>query len=226
MSDDWGDEGIEAEPFDVDDEPNEERKRGRVFGLDVAELVDGMARQAIARTLQNAVRDVVNEIVDAEVAEQLDPSVVEELQAQAGAAARRSVGAALDELDEEPADEEPELYFGSVDEFIRGYLLPNYRRRVDGQRVVWAAEWWRYAEAVARLDALWRAWEHLRQDAQTGMSVWFRDHAEHHMSILLSAEGPFAAAGEGKDRENTNEKGQPLPYIAPPAGLFPDVREI
>lgn len=227
MSDNWGDDdGIEAEPFDVDEEPTAEREPGRMFGLDVAEVVDSMARPAIARTLQKAVRDVVNEVVEAEVAEQLDPSVIEELQAQAATAARRSVGAALDELDEEPANEEPELYFGSVDEFVRGFLLPNYKRRVDGQRVMWAAEWWKYAEAVARLDALWRAWEHLRQDAQTGMSVWFRDHAEHHMSILLSTDGPFAAAGEGEDRENTNEKGEPLPYAPPPEGLFPDVREV
>ncbi len=230
MSDNWGDDdGIEAEPFDVDDEPTaerEDREPGRMFGLDVAEVVESMARPAIARTLQRAVRDVVNEVVDAEVTEQLDPSVIEELQAQAATAARRAVGAALDELDEEPANEEPELYFGSVDEFVRGFLLPNYKRRVDGQRVVWAAEWWKYAEAVARLDALWRAWEHLRQDAQTGMSVWFRDHAEHHMSILLSTDGPFAAAGEGKNSENVNDKGEPLPYIAPPEGLFPDVREV
>lgn len=225
MSDDWRDDGIEAEPFDVDDQERDDREPGRVFGLDVAEVVDAMARPAIARVLQKAVRDVVNEVVDAEVKAQLDPTVVEELQLQAATAARRSVAAALNALDQEPADEEPELYFGSVDEFVRGYLLPNYRRRVDGQRVLWAAEWWRYAEAVARLDALWRAWEHLRQDAQTGMSVWFRDHAEHHMSVLLSPDGPFAAAGEGTDRENTNEKGEPLPYIAPPEGLFPDVRE-
>ncbi|MBM3714197.1 MAG: DUF4913 domain-containing protein [Actinobacteria bacterium] len=226
MSDNWGDDGIEAEPFDVDDEPIEEREPGRMFGLDVVEVVDGMTRPAIARALQKVVRDVASEVVEAEVAEQLDPSVVEELQLQAATAARRSVAAALDELDDEPADEEPELYFGSVDEFVRGFLLPNYKRRVDGQRVLWAAEWWKYAEAVARLDALWRAWEYLRQDARTGMSVWFRDHAEHHMSILLSPDGPFVAAGEGKDQENTNEKGEPLPYIAPPDGLFPDVREV
>ncbi|WP_295787926.1 DUF4913 domain-containing protein [uncultured Microbacterium sp.] len=225
MSDDWREDGINAVPLDIHDQGREGREPGRVFGVDVADIVDAMVRPAIARALQNAVRDVANEVVEAEVAEQLDPSVLEELQLQAATAAQRSVAADLDELEKAPVDEEPELYFGSVDEFVRGYLLPNYRRRVDGQRVVWAADWWSYAEAVARLDALWRAWEHLRLDAQTGMSVWFRDHAEHHMSILLSPDGPFAAAGEGKDRENTNEKGEPLPYISPPEGLFSDVRE-
>ena len=128
---------------------------------------------------------------------------------------------------EEPADEEPALYYGSVDEFVREYLVKNYRRRVDGERSVWAADWWNYPEAVIRLDALWRAWEHLRLDPTTGMSVWFRDHAEHHMSVLLDPHGPFAAAGAGDGRVNTNDdqKGAELPYTAPPDGLYPDLRE-
>jgi len=87
---------------------------------------------------------------------------------------------------------------------------------------VWAAEWWRYAEAVSRLDSLWRAWEHLRLDASTGMSVWWRDHADHHMPILLDPDGPFAGA-EGE--LNSSKRGEPLPYAPPPEGLFPDVRE-
>lgn len=218
--------GIEAEPFDVDDADQEfdDREPGRLFGLDVAQLAESVAGPMILRALQKEVSSVVGDAVDAEVAEQLDPTVVEELQAQAATAARRAVTAALAQLDEGEPEEEPTLYFGSVDEFVRGYLLPNYRRRVDGQRVVWAAEWWKYAEAVARLDALWRAWEHLRLDPQTGMSVWFRDHAEHHMNVLLDPSGPFAAAGEGEKRANTNQKGEQLPYVAPPEGLFPDVR--
>jgi hypothetical protein len=32
----------------------------------------------------------------------------------------------------------------------------------------WAASWWEYPEALARIDALWRAWEHLRLDGATG----------------------------------------------------------
>ena len=59
------------------------------------------------------------------------------------------------------------------------------------------------------------------------MSVWFRDHAEHHMSVLLDPHGPFAAAGAGDGRVNTNDdqKGAELPYTAPPDGLYPDLRE-
>nr|WP_205800279.1 DUF4913 domain-containing protein [Microbacterium paludicola] len=120
---------------------------------------------------------------------------------------------------------QPTLYYGSVDEFVREYLVKNYRRRVDGQRTVWAADWWNYPEATIRLDALWRAWEHLRLAPTTGMSVWFRDHADHHMSVLLDPSGPFAAADEGRNRENVNEKGGELPYAPPPEGLYPDLRK-
>lgn len=228
----WGNEdvqdgdGIEAEPFDVD-EPDEfeEREPGRLFGVDISELARSLAGDAVKRALHGAVQKAVDVAIADAVTEALDPTVVEELQGQAATAARREVEAAIAQLDEDE-EEEPALYFGSVDEFVRGYLLPNYRRRVDGQRVVWAAEWWKYAEAVARLDALWRAWEHLRLDPQTGMSVWFRDHAEFHMGVLLDPSGPFAGAGEGEGRVNTNQKGEQLPYIAPPEGLFPDVREV
>ena len=121
-------------------------------------------------------------------------------------------------LIEEPP---PPLYYGSVDEFVREYLRHVYKRRIDGRHRCWAAEWWRYDEAVIRLEALWRSWEHLRQDAATGMSVWWRDHADHHMPALFDPEGPFAGV-EGD--ENTCKRGEPLPYTAPPAGMFPDVR--
>ena len=47
-------------------------------------------------------------------------------------------------------------------------------------------------EAGVDVQALWRAWEALRLDATTGMSVWWRDHADHHLPILLSPDGPFA----------------------------------
>lgn len=126
---------------------------------------------------------------------------------------------------EPDAAEDAGLYYGSVDEFVREYLRNVYRRRIDGRHRCWAAEWWRYDEAVIRLEALWRSWEHLRQDASTGMSVWWRDHADHHMAVLMDPDGPFAAADDA-DAANHCKKGEALPYAAPPADMFPDVREL
>jgi hypothetical protein len=116
----------------------------------------------------------------------------------------------------------PILRFGSVDEFVRDYLRNIYRRRIDGRHRCWAGRWWEYAEAVLRLEALWRSWEYLREDPAGGMSVWLRDHADYHMRVLMDPDGPFATATEGP--ENMSRKGEPLPYVAPPEGMFPDMR--
>lgn len=144
-----------------------------------------------------------------------DPGDVDELEA-----VDQETGELLDTmkvLEEDPAI--PPLYYGSVDEFVREMIVPVFRRRVgDRSPLHWSAHWWRYPEAVIRLEALWRAWEHLRLDPETGMSVWLRDHADHHLPILLSDYGPF-----GKSQDSA-EHGEPLPYAAPPDGLFCDVR--
>ena len=129
----------------------------------------------------------------------------------------------VDEPGRETAEPAPELYYGSVDEFVREYLRHVYRRRIDGRHRVWAARWWEHDEAVIRLEALWRAWEHLRRDPGTGMSVWWRDHADHHMAVLMEPDGPFFTA-DVSGESNQARKDEPLPYAPPPPGLFPDVR--
>lgn len=142
------------------------------------------------------------------------------------------VEAAASAVDIVPVDEageleetEPTLCYGSVDEFLREYLRNVYRRKIDGQHRVWGARFWEYDEALIRIEALWRAWEQLRLDAGTGMSTWWRDHADHHMPVLMDPDGgPFSTVPE--DPENTCKKGEPLPYATPPAGMFPDIREL
>ena len=69
-----------------------------------------------------------------------------------------------------------------------------------------------------RLEALWRAWEHLRLDPATGMSVWWRDHADHHMRVLMADDGPFHGSPDAIDY------GKPLTHVEPPEGLFVDER--
>lgn len=119
----------------------------------------------------------------------------------------------------EPGEANPALYFGSVDDFVREFIVPTFRRKVgDRGSFRWAADWWRYPEAVVRLEALWRSWEFLRLDPATGMSVWLRDHADPHLAVLFCDYGPFAKS------EDSSQLGEPLPYKAPPPGLYPDVR--
>ncbi|MDP9889970.1 DUF4913 domain-containing protein [Pseudarthrobacter enclensis] len=125
-------------------------------------------------------------------------------------------------LPTEPADEEdsdaPELFYPNVAEFVSGKLATSYRRQINVQGgVTWCPQWWKHAEAISRLEALWRAWEFLRLDGTTGMSVWWRDHADHHMSVLLSTDGPFKGCTPD---DGHRSKLAPLPCEEPPAGLF------
>jgi hypothetical protein len=120
------------------------------------------------------------------------------------------------------APEAPELFYGSVEQFVNEKLAHQFKRRVTARSGgnIWARDWWNFPEAVSRLEALWRAWEHLRLDPALGMSVWWRDHADHHMNILFSEHGPFA----GADTLGENKAGEPLPCDPAPEGWFPDLR--
>jgi hypothetical protein len=106
--------------------------------------------------------------------------------------------------------------YGSLERFVTEYLLPVYRRAVSGTSTTWCAEWWRHPEALLRLDALWRAWEYQRHDAATGMSVWLRDHADHHMTLLLSVDGPLKGCTES---QHSARPLQPLPSTPVPEGF-------
>lgn len=113
----------------------------------------------------------------------------------------------------------PELVYGSAEEFLHEQLLPTYVRSVNPKSSKWCVEWYFHPEAVSRVSALWRAWEHLRLDAATGMSVWWRDHADHHMRVLLDTQGPFYNCDMKEHREPEH-----LEPRKAPEGWFPDVR--
>lgn len=119
--------------------------------------------------------------------------------------------------DETIVGEPPALYYASLPEFVAELLIPMYRRSLNSQDVTWCAQWWRHAEAITRLDALWRAWEHLRLDPATGISVWLRDHLDHHMAILLSVDGPFKGCTPD---QHAKRPVPPFPLQQPPDGLF------
>ncbi len=108
----------------------------------------------------------------------------------------------------------PAPVFSSLEAWVSGYLLEVYRRAVSGTASTWCAQWWRHPEAWIRLDALWRSWEYLRLDQATGISVWLRDHADPHMAVLLSADGPFKGC--------TPEQHATRPLRALPTSPVPD----
>ena len=219
MSDDWGDDPATAKT------PADRKHAATTFGVDVSELATQLVDAQVKAAVKAAVANVAAAAVKAALTEDVMAALREKAEADAQAAITEQLEAqeAVEADDAGAATEEaPQLYYGSVDEFVREYLRHAYKRRVGAKEFVWAADWWRFDEAVIRLEALWRAWEHLRLDPATGMSVWFRDHADHHMAILLNESGPFGAADGLHDQRP--EKGAPLPYMAPPEGMFLDVR--
>jgi hypothetical protein len=70
----------------------------------------------------------------------------------------------------------------------------------------WCPEWWRHREAVARLDALWRAWEAAVVEGGGGLSYWWTMHFDSHFAVLSdAANGPFAACKEGVHVTDSNK---------------------
>ena len=109
-----------------------------------------------------------------------------------------------------------EYRYGSVDAFVRDFVCVTFTRPLGSEHGrFWDAEWWRHPEAVLRLEALWHAWE-AAQDEPGGMSSWLRDHADYHLGVLMAGDGPFGGS------VHRSAAGEPLPYTAPPSGMFPE----
>ena len=68
-----------------------------------------------------------------------------------------------------PAEHAPPVY-ADVEGFVVGFLAPT----------------------IARLMALWEAWEALRLDGGTAMGTWWRDHCGPQLGVLMNGEeGPL-----------------------------------
>ena len=117
----------------------------------------------------------------------------------------------------DPIEEEPDLYFANAHDFVVQYLLPSWRHTTSGVR--WCARWWCHAEAISRLDALWRSFESMRHGDAAGMAVWWRDFADPLMGSLTRENGTFAQcdAATGEHALNPTWASQ-----EPPPGMFVD----
>lgn len=123
--------------------------------------------------------------------------------------------------DSDVEEETPELYYGSLPEFVRDFFIPMFPRDVKHTPgITWCPRWWEHPEAVYRLESLWRSWEHLRLDAAMGSSTWLRGHLDHHLPILLADSGPFK--GCAPDRGHSTNRDYALVAEEPPEGLYVD----
>ncbi|MDF9749621.1 DUF4913 domain-containing protein [Arthrobacter sp. ES3-54] len=59
-------------------------------------------------------------------------------------------------------------------EFFAELLAQSYVREVsEGATFAWCPEWYKHPEALIRMEAIWRAWEHLRLEPALGVSTWW-----------------------------------------------------
>lgn len=77
-------------------------------------------------------------------------------------------------------------------EWVEGVLVPGYLDEPSPE-ARWCPHWWEHPAAVARLHALWLAWQELTEPAAgyTGPSTWHRDHLDPCLRELRSSTGPF-----------------------------------
>lgn len=120
--------------------------------------------------------------------------------------------------DEESVGLPAELFYPNVYEFVTDRLVYLCPMPPAEAGLVWCAEWYRHPQALSRLDAIWRAWEHLRQDPALGIANWWLHYADPTMRALMDPHGPFARCADG------HQPDEPLPSAPAPEGLFFDQR--
>ncbi|MBU2698566.1 hypothetical protein CCO04_26105 [Pimelobacter sp. 30-1] len=134
------------------------------------------------------------------------------------------LAAAVDQVDQvepnletEVSAEAPADLFDSVYAFVPNFLAIVYARPIGSQITGfrWCSTWWEHPEAVSRLEALWKAFETLRQDPTTGAAVWWRDFADPTMSALCSPDGPFKQCSDQDHKLSAD-----LPTKEAPRGLI------
>lgn len=96
--------------------------------------------------------------------------------------------------------------------WVHELLLPVYGREVTTSRP-WCQQWQEHPEAVARLHALWLAWQQLTdvEAGLTGPPTWHRDHLDPSIQQLRTPDGPFGACTTSADRPNHRLLASPEP---------------
>ncbi|MFB6603566.1 DUF4913 domain-containing protein [Streptomyces noursei] len=100
----------------------------------------------------------------------------------------------------------------ALSDWVNYLFLPVYGREISTTRP-WCAQWREHPEAVARLHALWLAWQQLT-DAEAGLSgpsTWHRDHLDQALVHLRAPDGPFAACTTSPTRPNHRVLTTPAP---------------
>jgi len=110
----------------------------------------------------------------------------------------------------------PEPVYPSLEAWVSDWFAPVFARYL-GASAHWCSRWWDHAEAIIRLEELWRSWEVLHKDPALGMSSWLKDHLDPQRSVLMSDSGPFHACHAQEGRHNRPPE---LAVTGAPAGWW------
>ncbi|GAB4590243.1 DUF4913 domain-containing protein [Nocardia sp. IFM 10818] len=96
--------------------------------------------------------------------------------------------------------------FDHVGDWVENYLAYVYWRDVEGINadLRWCAEWAKHAEALERLEPLYRRWLELSVTPE-GMLAWW-DIADRMMGKLMAKNGPFIRCTAGKTASTTTAR--------------------
>lgn len=100
-------------------------------------------------------------------------------------------------------------------DWVHYLFLPVYGREISTTRP-WCEQWYEHPEAVARLHALWLAWQQ-HTDVEAGLSgpsTWHRDHLDQTLVHLRAPDGPFAACTTSPARPTHRVLATPAPATA------------
>jgi len=136
-------------------------------------------------------------------------TAIEELEDTLLAGADAAVGSPASSPAGEPTSTALTLRYPSLEAWVVGHFARVYIRP-HGGALRWCAQWWRHAEAISRLEALWRTWEALRVQP-LGLDIWLRERLDHHLPQLLAANGPFASCTPDKHHDSRDLATAPAP---------------
>jgi hypothetical protein len=134
---------------------------------------------------------------------------------EAAAAQLRALEGRLDEYDaaalpDLDTAETPPPRFSSVEAWVTGYFVQCYVRPTGGEWR-WCPRWWDHAEAISRLEALWRSWEALTCDPALGMATWLTQHLDPQLPVLMGNRGPFARCSDDRHEPSKPLRSEPAP---------------
>ncbi len=176
-----------------------------------AEATAALAEALAARAGQPPLTDPVQPAEGADAGQPTDTWA-----AALRTATRRSVATALaDSLAPPPAPPTPQPPQYTLTEWVEHIYANTFIRRL-GQTQRWCASWWAHAEAIVRLEALWRTWEAAAaSDNGAATAEWLRIYLDPLNGPLLGPDGPFSSCTPERHSES-----EPMWVTAPPAGYW------